>query len=284
MRAAHGRHARVTWSFIALALMLPACAERTNNSDNKTPLAVTERGTEIVDMQRDEAARTVAATVSRDGIERRVKVLPVADGSGNDFVATIEDDGSFFEVAIGIDERTGEVWARERTEVDEMEIRLLRRDGRVYESYEINGERLSFDRPDLPAAQLDKAIARYHQGDIWESSSPGMLETADRLAEFDAFYTPTTGNTLHHNPQGEVLMDLLTDPGAVAVLTGGDPIVLRKDGAAQRVCWLAAMCVSFKARILGGLANPLMASCGGTLAACVFTEVACWVAGCDCCF
>lgn len=284
LRAAHGRHARVTWSFIALALMLPACAERTNNSDTATPLAVTARGAEIVDVERDDTRRTVVAGVAQDGIARRLKLSRVVEHSATMMVASVEDDGGFFELSIGIDEHTGEVWVRERTAVDEMTIRVRRHDGRVDESYEINGDRLAFNRPDLPLVQLDKVIARYHAGELWQSDSPEMAEMNEKLSAFDAFYTPTTSNTLHNNAQGELLMDLLTDPGTAGALTGHDRIVHRKNTPAERVCWLAVTCVSLKARFLGGLPNPITAACIGTMAACVFTEVACWIAGCDCCF
>lgn len=284
MRAAYGRHARVTWSFIALALMLPACAEQTSNSDTETPAVVTERGVEIRDVERDETRRTVAANVSRDGIERRLTLAPLRDGPSPGVVASIADDGSFFELAIGVDERTGTVWLRERTATDEMFISVRQQGGRVFEAYEINGARLAFDRPALPVAQLDKAVARYRAGELALSPSPEMQEMADRLARFDAFYTPTVTNSLHHNPEGELLVGLLTDPAVAGLVTGEWVEPLRNVTPAERVCYLASLCVSFKARFAGGLANPIVASCIGTFVACVFTEIACWFIGCDCCF
>jgi hypothetical protein len=282
MRAAHGRPARVVWSFIALALMLPACAERTNNADSSPPVAVTERGVEIRNVERDETRRTVAATVSEHGIERRLTLAPLPDGPSPGLVAMIDDDGSFFELSIAINEQTGELWIRERTAVDEMTIVLREHEGRAYESYDINGERLAIDYPALEPAQLDKAVARYRAGDADAAATPELLEAGAAMAVFDAFYTPTTGNTLHDNPAGELLVSLLSDPVAAGALTGEDVTPLHK-GAAQRVCWGASVCSRFKCGF-GGLANPLCIACGGITAACVFTEVACWIAGCDCCY
>ena len=282
MRAAHGRPARVVWSFIALALMLPACAERTNNADSSPPVAVTERGVEIRNVERDVSRRTVAATVSEHGIERRLTLVPLPDGPSPGLVATIDDDGSFFELSIAVNEHTGEVWIRERTAVDEMTIVLRDQGGRTYESYDINGNRLALDYPALEPVQFEKAMARYRAGDAGLAATPELHEVGAAMAVFDAFYTPTTRNTLHNNPAGELLMSLLSDPEAVGALTGEDVTPLHK-AAAQRVCWGASVCSRFKCGF-GGLANPLCIACGGTTAACVFTEVACWIAGCDCCF
>jgi hypothetical protein len=282
MRAAHGRPARVVWSFIALALMLPACAERTNNADSSPPAAVTERGIEIRDVERDETRRTVAATVVEHGIERQLTLVPLPDGPSPGLVATIDDDGSFFELSIAINEHTGELWIRERTAVDEMTIVLRDQGGRTFESYDINGERLSFDYPAVEPSQLDKAVARYRLGDAGSAATPELREVAAALAVFDAFYTPTTGNTLHNNPAGDLLVSLLSDPVAAGALTGEDVTPLHT-GAAQRVCWAASVCSRFKCGF-GGLVNPLCTACAGTTAACVFTEIACWFVGCDCCY
>jgi hypothetical protein len=283
MRAAHGRPARLVWSFIALALMGPACAERANNSDTENPVIVTGSGAEITHLERDETRRTVAATVAEHGIERHLTLAPLPDGPSPGLVATLDDGESFYELSIAVNEHTGELWIRERTAVDEMAMTFREAHGRVFESYDINGERLSFDYPALEAEQLDKAVARYRAGDIDMAATPELREVGVTLAAFDAFYTPTTANTLHDNPAGSLLVSLLSDPIAASAITGGDVTPQRVDGAAQRVCWAASLCMRYKCK-LGGLANPLCTACGGVTAACLFTEVACWIAGCDCCY
>lgn len=283
MRAALGRPARVVWSFIVPALMLPACAERANDADTHTPVAVTERGVEIRDVERDESRRTVAATVVEHGIVRRLTLAPLPDGPSPGLVATIDDEGSFFELSVAADERTGELWIRERTEADEMTMVLREQDGRMHESYDINGDRLAFDRPVLAAAQMEKAVARYRAGDIGEAATPELQEIGDVLAAFDAYYTPTMSNTLHDNDAGALLMSLLEDPVVADVVIGDDPAPNRKDGLSSRFCWLLTACAAIKC-FFGGLGNPVCLACASGGVGCAIMEMYCWWAGCDCCY
>lgn len=283
-RVAHGRGTLAVWSFIALALMPLACAEQTNNSDANTPVAVTAGGVEIVSLERDETRRTVEATVSNHGVERHVTLVPLVDGPSPGLQATIASDGgTFFEVSIAYDERTRELWVRERTAVDEMTLTMREHEGRVFETYEINGARLEFDRPAMTAAQLDKAIARYRSGEIASAATPELREVGEKLAVFDAFYTPTMSNTLHHNSDGELLMALIADPTVAGLVTGEDVTPQRADGSVQRLCYAASLCMAWKCK-LGGITNPVCVACVGTYVTCVIAEIICWFAGCDCCF
>ncbi|HEX5131829.1 MAG TPA: hypothetical protein VFX92_05005 [Candidatus Krumholzibacteria bacterium] len=279
MRARHGREVLAVASFMTLALVLPACTEHGNNA-NDVPDVVTQSGDQLFDLQRDEARRTVEANVVHNGQTRRLTLAPLPDGPSPGIVAAIADDAAdYFELSIARDERTGEVWLRERTPTDEMTITVREAGGRVYETYAINGNTLAFDHPALDVAQLDKAVARYRAGTIAYAATPELRETGEKLARFDAFYTPTMTNTLHRNPDGELLISVLTDPAVAGAITGESVAPQRYVTATERVCWLATMCVSFKARV-GGLANPAFAACLGTLIACVFTEIVCWIANC----
>lgn len=283
MRASHGRLARVVWSFIAPALMLPACAERTSNSDTAAPVAVTERGVEIRNVERDETRRTVAATVVEHGIERRLTLAPLPDGPSPGLTATIDDNGSFFELSLTVDENTGEMWIRERTAVDEMTIVLREHGGRTFESYDINGVRLAFDRPALGPAQMEKAMARYRAGEKDLAATPELLEVGDVLAAFDAFYTPTLTNTLHNNEAGALMMSILDDPVATDVFIGDDPTPHRKEGLSGRFCWAMTACSSIKCQF-GGPANSVCVACVSGVIGCAIMEVYCWWKDCDCCF
>jgi hypothetical protein len=283
MRAAHGRPAQLVWSFIALALMLPACAERTNNSDADVPTTVTERGVEIRDVERDKTRRTVGATVVEHGIERHLTLVPLPDGPSPGIVATLDEGGSFFEIALAVDERTGEVWIRERTAVDEMTITLQPQGERMLESYDINGDRIAFNRPALADAQMYKAVQSYRAGTIHRAPSPELQELGGVFATFDAYYTPTLSNTLHNNPAGALLMSLLVDEAMGSVVVGDDPTPDRKDGLVQRGCFVATRCAGL-ACLLGGVGNPICDACAGASAACAIMEMVCWVVGCDCCF
>jgi hypothetical protein len=283
MRVAHGRLALVMWSFIALALMVPACTERANNSDTGSPVVVTGNGVEIMNVERDETRRTVVATVSQHGIQRSLTLAPLPDGPSPGFTAILDDNGSFYEMSIAVNEHTAEVWIRERTAVDEMTMTIRQADGRVFESYEINGERMAFERPDLPFVQMEKALARTRAGTIHTAATPELRETGEVLAAFDAFYAPTLSNTLNNNPAGELLMSLLEDDVMTGVVVGDDPAPDRKDGLAQRGCFVATRCAAV-ACLIGGSSNPICAACAGAATACAIVEIYCWFAGCDCCF
>ncbi len=283
MGAAGGRPACWIWGAVLAALMPTACAERASNSDATTPPVITGRGVEITRIERSEPRRTVRATVSTHGVERCVTLAPLPDGPSPGFTAVIENGESFFELAVAADEASGEIWFRERTDVDEMTMTLREHNGRMFERYEINGDAMSFDHAVLSPEQIEKALGYYHAGKIGSAATPEMRELGNVLAAFDAFYTPTMTNTLHGNPAGDLLMSLLEDEVFAGVVTGGDPSPERVDGAVSRLCWLAARCTALKC-MFGGPSNSICVRCSGTVIGCAILELWCWWRGCNCCF
>jgi hypothetical protein len=282
-RVVRGRGAFVVWCLLALALVLPACAERASNSDGDIPDVVTETGVQLFNLQRDDTRRTVAATVVDNGQSRRLTLAPLSDGPSPGFVARMAAGEAYFELSVAINEVTGETWIRERTAVDEMTMTIREAGGRMYETYNINGAWLALDRPAVTQGQMEKAVHRYRNGDIESAAMPEMQELGTALAAFDAFYSPTATNTLHNNANGEFLVSLLFDPALAGAVTGQEVAPGRIEGLSQRFCWGVTRCAAFKCAF-GGFENPVCLACFSAVVACVVMEIYCWFADCSCCY
>jgi len=273
-------------SILAAAIMVlitPGCFRSQDPADSP----VYEKGgsIEIVDVTRDETKKIFRARVLRNDESRNIAITR-ADGApfpGAMSAETRDDEGNLlYRIEMAMIPGEDALWFLEQTETDVLTAYIRRTRDRVYERYDINGETLEIDYPRLEDAAMDKIVARYLKGEEL-NSTPEVEEVAARLAEFDAFYSPHIGNSLHDNPDGELLVTLLSDPSFAGLVTGEelDPQLIKD--RTKRACWAALTCTGFKCK-LGGLANPLCDACAGVAVACIIAEIACWFLGCDCCF
>lgn len=242
---------------------------------------------EIVEYTRDKTGKNFQAKIVSQEKTRILVIKPVETSpSGIAASAKIldEQNGLLYHIELSTTVDGRGVWFRESTNSDVLTASISKKNNRVYESYNINGETLMFDYPELEDAAMDKIFSKYMQGDPLDSS-PEVIEIAEKLAEFDAFYTPHAGNSLHNNPDGEMLMSVLNDAVFANLVIGSDggggPELIKNP--LRRVCWAAWTCTGFKCRF-GGWANPVCVACAGTAVACIMAEIACWFIGCNCCF
>ncbi len=269
-------------------LVLVGCqgqVQRPNETDN---LVVDFPGdpVTVVDIVRDAHAKEIEAKVLVGSSERYVTImaskespLPVgfsaelADGNG-DLLASVEvawDPG-----------RPDRVWLKEQTRSDVLTASLRRVGDRMIETYDINGEAFVMDYAPLDPASKLHAANHFKNGESPRTEVPEARELVEKFKEFEAFYSQHAGNTLHNNPDGELLVTLINDEHFAGQAVGKDHPRPQKvlDRTSSRACAIAGICSLFKC-MLGGWANFICISCGGVSLACSITVIGCWIAGCD---
>ncbi len=240
---------------------------------------------EVIEYTRDKAGKNFHAKIVSQGKTRKVVIKPVETSpSGVAVSARIlnEHGGLLYHIELSWSADGRGVWFRESTNSDVLTASISKRNNRVYEKYNINGEILAFNYPELEDAAMDKIFSRYMHGQPLDSS-PEVIEIAEKLAVFDAFYSPHADNSLHDNPDGELLMSVLNDAAFANLVTSEDGDPRRIKDPLKRICWGALTCAGFKCQY-GGWANPVCVTCAGTAVSCIVAEIACWFLGCDCCF
>jgi hypothetical protein len=274
---------------LSLMLVAAVLSPAPGCSRSEAPVSSTARenikGIEIVKAVRDESRRVFRAEIARNNESRNVIItradeapLPLA------MKAEIRDEkgNMLYRIELAFPPGQDGIWFLEQTASDMLTASISRTSDRVYERYEINGDKLAIDYPRLDDEAMDKIVARYLRGEALDSA-PEVEEVGARLADFGAFYERHLGNTLNNNPDGELLMTLLNDQSFADLVTGNQQSPQLIKDRLKRTCWAAVTCASFKCK-LGGLANPLCDACAGVAAACIIAEIACWFLGCDCCF
>lgn len=278
---------RRLWLGIAVAaccLAPPGCADKTNNADAGRAgksRAGEPGGIEIRSVVRDRAAGRIMAELStKDGtreleIERSARApVPVA------LTTRLRDESTMrIELSIGVDPESGRAWIRERTAYDTIEMTRWNRDGKVFETCDLNGDRVEFEHADLPVEQIDKAIAKWRRGDL-DLSTPEMRALADPFSRLDAIAAEYAASSLVGNPDADVLRTLLNDPDLAGDLSGDPSAPLRADTMAGTLCRYLNTCTMISCRFF---VEDLCLFCAAGSIACAIASTFCQLVGCDCC-
>jgi hypothetical protein len=268
----------------ALALMV-GCSE-----DVQVPRGTAELTLElpiadvtVTQVVRDTDDRTIEAKLTVSGSERQISIVPLRGGDlPVGFIAELSDQsGILFHVSMAWDPNDPDrIWLMEQSNGDIMTVAAERIGDRLAEEYIINGDRFRVDYPALERESRRRAIA--HNRDGWHPEDPAIVEFIGKYAEFEAFYGQYSNNSLHNNPDGELLVSLLANEQFAGFVVGGkdDGGPRRINERAARFCVVANLCFNFKC-LVGGWVNPLCVACGGTAIACTFATVACWFVDCN---
>jgi hypothetical protein len=266
-----------------VALLAGGCSDDVNIPGN-TAVPVAELpayDVVIARVVRDPDNRTISTQLTAGSAERQINITPfstvdlpvgfAADLSGPDEI--------LYHVSLAWDpEDPANFRLMERSGEDFLTLSAGRSDDRLFEEYVINGDRFRADYPDLDRETRRRIMT--HSGDGRLSCDPAIVEFAGKYAEFKNFYGRFSDTSLNHNPDGALLVALLTDDQYVAAAVGardnGDPGKMA-DKTADRICATATICGAFKC---GTLVNPLCVPCAGTSLACAIAEVVCWIFDC----
>lgn len=241
-------------------------------------------------ISRDEHTRVISATLLSGSVARQLTIEPVAEGPLVDgLTAELTDvTGLLYRVSIAWDpDDPDRIWFREQTTTDVMTVSAGSSGDRVFEEYDTNGDVYRVDVPALDDETRRRVIGHSRSG--WQPEDPEHVELVGSYADFEVYYNRHANNSLHDNPDGEVLVETLLNEQFAALAVGA--AVQPVDGKdneqpgkisdrARKICVGAGICARFKC-MAGGWVNPLCVACGGTSIACTFATVACWFADCD---
>jgi hypothetical protein len=265
------------------AMIVTGCGDELNvPGDTTGPLTRIEALDVVVTrVDRDDDTRTITTELTAGAAERQITIEPYSTNTlPTGFTAELSGPGGvLYHISLAWD--PGE---RDRFRLVEMageDMLTLTADrvgGRLFEEYVINEDRFRVEYPALNRETRRKAMAHAETGR--RSEDPGIAEFVSRYAEFQAFYSRHSQNSLHNNPDGELLVALLANEQYAAAAVGeerpGGPDRMA-DKTADRICATATVCGVLKC---GTLVNPLCVPCGGTSLACAIAEIACWIFDC----
>lgn len=260
---------------VALLCAVAGCEDRASNTGDTQPIAVTESGVEILKVVRDENRRTVEAVVVTGGEERQVTFEPTLDGPlpfGMSARVSPNDGSERIQLAFGWDEHSGAAWVRQTSGDDSLELTRYIVQGRVVEEYVFNGQALLLQYANLSDGSLDKAADMYARGELFESTSPDVVEFGTQIQLFESFAAQLPSSFIVPNSDGELLTSLLGDPVFVSTVTGE---FITHDNLKKTLCSSFNTCAAIACRIY-----PLGTICGVCVAgslACLFTEWFCLV-------
>ncbi len=170
------------------------------------------------------------------------------------------------------------LWFKEAAGANVLVSHRVTADDRVTESYVVDGDEFHVDYPVLEERAMNRAAQAHRNGERPEVADVGVTEYVDALASFERFVGRHRGNGLHANPDGELLMDLLSDRSIMDAILGVErPNPELPNERANRACLIAGTCAGLKC-MLGGLLNFICTACGGMSAACTIADFACWLA------
>jgi len=191
---------------------------------------------------------------------------------GSKFSIMDETDMLLYEYVFEMDTTGADFRVTERTQSDEMVIGYAVESGVVSESYTINGNYKEFTYPNIGDDVKRVTIDFYNDFKNTEAMTKMLPveppkvsdEYFQVIASFDRFYSPTTGNTLHNNQDGELLTYLIINEDFVSWLEQ----VLYPDGNLKtaedwkkKICALCDICALLKCTYGGGPANNVCNAC-----------------------
>jgi hypothetical protein len=270
-------------SFLAA---IGGCAEdrAANSEPERTPIAVTAGGIEIMEVVKNERERTVEVVVVAGGEERQATFEPLLDGPlPFGMVATLHsnDEAEVVQIAFGWNEHSGANWTRQQVGGDVFELMRTVADERVREEYALNGKTLVLEYADLAPVVASRATAEFLRGAPNTSQDPEVIEFVEQLRTFDAFAAENPNRLLTADADGELLPSLFGDPVLASTVFGDEPGMISKSiiGA---TCRALVTCMSISCRLRPGSLGCLLCTAG--VSACQFLDLLCAYMGCNCCF
>lgn len=211
---------------------------------------------------------TLRVSSTGDGVTTRGAIAELIDTSGR----------LLFSLESTVNNATGELTYREATADDFLTLSMTADGERVRESYDANGAVASFEYPSLSDETQRHAI-KYFQSGAPLSNLP--LDVAEYVTQADAFHTyylPHSNSSIHNNPAGELLAQILASPAVPRFVTGVEPSA-EVSAEFQQMCQWYSACAFFACRFFP-TANPICWYCTAASTACTIMMFACMWIGC----
>jgi len=261
------------------------------NNDVQKPDAHEKQGTrEIVvqtkngpvvmkNLNRNDDRKETTATVEGAGFSGILQIGSAGDGvvtvGGN--ARLIDASGRLlYSIEMTVNQETNEVAYRQATEHDYVAWSVFETDERVRESYDANGDRASFEYPQLPEETKARTINHVEHHLPTAHLPASVREYAAQAEAYRAWYLPHENSSLNNNEAGDLLVQLLSSPDVSYALIGDQPEQMTRFQAG--LCSLLNSCATFICRILPG--TSLCSACtGGAFACAIFQIIAPWIWG-----
>lgn len=185
---------------------------------------------------------------------------------------TDETNEILFEYLFEMDTTGTDFRITERTQSDEMAIEYRVESGVVTESYIINGNSKEFTYPNIGDDVKRVTIDFYNDFKNTEAMTKMLPveppkvsdEYFQVIASFDEFYSPSIGNTLHNNQEGELLTYLISNEDFSSWLEQilyPEGNLKTAEGWKKKICALCDICALLKCTYGGGPANNVCNAC-----------------------
>jgi hypothetical protein len=227
------------------ALALMGCSrdvERPVPAAERRAVIETPRGKVLVlNPVQDTANRSATAEVVRGDAHYILRFASSGgDGSGvAGGVAELLDESGrlLFAIETLVDRLSGELVFTQRTTEDYLVLRMQDDEERIREQYDANGDVAAFEYPALPEEVRRHAANHYRHGLSTGNLPAPVAEFIGELGAFDAYYEPHSKSTLHDNPSGELLVQILASPDLKHLAGPG----------AERAQWIQNLCAAARA-------------------------------------
>lgn len=236
----------------------------------------TKGSVEVKNVDRNNERKETSASVVGAGFNATLQIVPAGDGvvtvGGNAML--IDASGRLlYSLAITINQETNEVTYRQATEDDFLVMSVAEADERVRESYDANGDRATFDYPQIAEEVKSRTLNQIEHGLPTTHLPEGAREYGAQAEAYGAYYLPHVNSTLKDNAAGELLIQLLSSPDVSYAMIGDQPEQMNK--YLQTMCNLITACSTFACRRF-----PSSAVCsfcmGGALACAIFQSFGPW--------
>lgn len=228
---------------------------------------------------RNDDRRATTASVEGAGFRATLQVVPAGDGvvnvGGN--ASLIDASGRLlYSIEMTVNQETNEVTYRQATDRDYVAVSILETGERVRESYDANGDRASFDYPQLSEETKSRTINQIEHGLPTTHLPASVREYATQADAYRDYYLPHSQSSLNDNEAGDLLVLLLSSPDVSNAVVGEQPEQMNK--FQTTLCSLLNSCATFACRILPG--TSLCSACtGGALACAIFQIMAPFIWG-----
>lgn len=228
-------------------------------------------------LNRNDERKKTTASVEGAGFSATLHIVPAGDGvvtiGGNAML--IDASGKLlYSIEMTVNQETNEVTYRQATEGDYVALSVLESDERVRESYDANGDRASFDYPQISEETKARTLNLLEHGLPTTHLPESAREYGAQAEAYRAYYLPHANSSLKDNEAGELLVQLLSSPDVSNAMIGDQPEPMNR--FLQSMCSLITACSTFVCRIWQG--SALCSACmGGAMACAIFQALGPWI-------
>jgi hypothetical protein len=247
--------------FVMCFVSLIGCNDDVEKPQQQEHVALnTPGGTVFVqDVIRNLDEQRFTAAVAGGGINATLELEAMGDGMTTTGAAArlLDSQGHLlYSMETSMNSSTGEVTITHATPDDYLTVSVIADDERVYERYDVNGDVAVFEYPALSDDTQRRAVNYYEHGLPAARLPHEVSQYVGQVGAFDTYYAPHKNSTLYDNPNGKMLVELLssgdmanmvvgdTDPaswgwlGNVCVAARGCMLLVCRLSPSSMVCWV----------------------------------------------